>query len=214
MEDRKIVIDPPLKGEWAIMNPPGHAKLAFDFLAVSGDKYPYKQPDYFPLHLLSFISVSDTLAWAQPVYAPLDGVVVKCHDGTPDRERINMIYDLLRLMMSRPARGSPFSAYGGNYVLLKCGDIYVLLCHLKNGSLRVKAGDAVPMGNQLAEVGNSGLSLQPHLHLQVMADGNIFPLFRNLLPCALRKARLRVGREWVCKTNLLLRNGEHLLLDV
>ena len=36
-----FTLDPPVRGQWAIMNPPGHAKLAFDFLAVDESKSPY-----------------------------------------------------------------------------------------------------------------------------------------------------------------------------
>ena len=177
----ELVIDPPLRGEWAVLNPPGHPKLAFDFLATKGRRLPYRGR-IFLRHLLRSIPVDVTFAWRQPVYAPSDGTVVACSDGTPDRERISMLRDLIRLLVFPPQPGSPFSAYGGNYVVLECGDVYPLLAHLRCGSVRVKVGDRVSVGQQLAEVGNSGSSLQPHLHFQVMSDEDPFPLFGNLLP--------------------------------
>jgi len=38
MAAAEIIIAPPLSGEWAIFNPPGHPPLAFDFLAVDEKK--------------------------------------------------------------------------------------------------------------------------------------------------------------------------------
>lgn len=206
-----IVIDPPVRGQWAIMNPPGHPEMAFDFLAVNDKKLPYRGIDMV-LHFLATIPVTATYAWAQPVYAPLDGMVVACSDGNPDRERTGMIYDLIRLLLHRPKPGSPFSAYGGNYVILRCGDVYPLLAHLRNGSVHVKVGDTVRVGDQLGEVGNSGSSIQPHLHFQIMKNEEPFPLFENLLPFSLRIAEKQIKGERKTVKNAVLANGDHLYL--
>lgn len=213
MDNKNIVIGAPVSGQWAIMNPPWHPQMAYDFLAVDDRKNPYRR-GYLLRHLLSPISVTNTLAWSQPVFAPLDGVVAEIHDGVPDRERINMVYDLIRLRIFRPKPGSPFSAYGGNYVLLKCDGVHVLLAHLRCGSIRVKPNDKVRAGDQLGEVGNSGSSIQPHLHLQVMENECLFPLFANLLPVSLRTVHKKIEGEWMLKTNTPLKNGDHLRLLV
>lgn len=86
-----------------------------------------------------------------------------------------MIRHLVRLLLFSPKPGSLLEAYGGNYVILKCGAVYPLLAHLRCGSVRVKQGDRVRAGEQLGEVGNSGSSLQPHLHFQVMNSEDPFP---------------------------------------
>ncbi len=208
MNGREIVIYPPLNGEWAILNPPGHSKLAFDFLATRGKKLPYRVATFFR-HLFGSIRVDETYAWGQPVFAPLDGIVTACNDGSPDRERISMIRDLVKLLFSPPKPGSPFQAYGGNYVILRCGNAYPLLAHLRCGSISVKVGDRVRAGDKLGEVGNSGSSIQPHLHFQIMENEDPFPLFKNLLPFKLNAARKRVGKDWTEISNAELSNGDH-----
>jgi hypothetical protein len=204
------IINPPVLGQWAIFNPPGHAKLAFDFLAVDDQKSPYRDVSLLR-HIFSTIHVAFTLAWEKPVFAVSDGTVIAASDGTPDRENICMGTDLLQLMFFGPKLAPPFAALGGNHITLKCGDFYPLYAHLKNGSVSVRPGDLVRSGDQLGVVGNSGSSLQPHLHFQVMNTPDPFPLFRNLV-FALSSAQRRNGEKWELLINGKLRNGDHLRL--
>lgn len=93
------------------------------------------------------------LAWDRPVVAAGDGVVVVAQDGFPDTPP------------NHPKLGSLY----GNYVVVDHGHgEFSLYGHLKQGSVRVKPGDAVGTGDRLARVGSSGLSTEPHLHFQLM----------------------------------------------
>lgn len=205
-------LSPPVRGQWAILNPPGHAKLAFDFLAVDDRKSPYEGVGLLR-HIFSSISVENTLAWDQPVFSVADGTVVAASDGAADRERICMARDLIRLMLLGPKMAPPFSGPGGNYVILKCGDVYPLYAHLKKGSVTVRPGDVVQRGDRLGQVGNSGSSLQPHLHFQVMNSPDPFPLFKNLLPFLISSAHRRNAKQWEPVIHGALKNGDHLQLE-
>jgi len=56
----------------------------------------------------------------------------------------------------------------GNLVLIYDErGFYVLLCHLLQGSVKVKEGDWVERGRMVGLCGNSGYSPQPHLHVHV-----------------------------------------------
>ena len=106
--------------------------------------------------------------WGEPVFSPCDGTVSAAVDGLPDHVP--------------PARDTDNLA--GNYVLIECGDIEVLLAHLRNGSVKVAAGQAVVTGDPLGEVGNSGNTSEPHLHIHaergvepgVILDGRSVPI--------------------------------------
>ena len=57
--------------------------------------------------------------------------------------------------------------------------------HLRKGSTRVRVGDPVEVGDLLGEVGSSGCSTGPHLHLGVLApDRSLLDPFRDGLWCA------------------------------
>jgi hypothetical protein len=100
-------------------------------------------------------SLASYAAYGSALSAPCDGVVVAAVDGLPDE------------VPGRPRYGPP----EGNHVRIDTGHETVLLAHLKPGSLRVATGDTVRVGQHLAEVGNSGNTTEPHLHLHAERDG-------------------------------------------
>ena len=212
MSADELVIEPPIRGYWAIYNPPGHPPLAFDFLAVDEHQSLYKKGNFLR-HLFSFIPVEDTHTWSSPVFSPIDGVVIASHDIENDRTKISFIYDLLSLLINKPKVSDGFGAFGGNHVMIRSGDIYVLLCHLRKGSSKVRKGDVVRVGQQVAEIGNSGSSIQPHLHIQVMSNDRYFPLFANLLPFRFSKGKLKQGEDWNAQRNFELKNRGHYVFE-
>ena len=90
--------------------------------------------------------------FGQPLLAVADGRVTEAVDGHPDL----------------PVGGHTWRDMAGNHVVLDVGaGRYVLYGHMKQGSLRVHVGDHVRRGQVIGQVGDSGNSGEPHLHLQV-----------------------------------------------
>jgi len=90
--------------------------------------------------------------FGQPLLAVADGRVTEVVDGRPDR----------------PVGDTTWQAMAGNHVVLDIGGgHYVLYGHLRQGSLRVHEGEQVRRGQVVGQVGDSGNSGEPHLHLQV-----------------------------------------------
>jgi murein DD-endopeptidase MepM/ murein hydrolase activator NlpD len=74
----------------------------------------------------------------------------------------------------------------GNHVILECDGIHVVLAHLRKGSTCVAAGDTVAAGALLGEVGNSGNTAEPHLHIHAQRPGTeAEPLSGDPLPIRL-----------------------------
>lgn len=68
------------------------------------------------------------------------------------------------------------NAGGGNQIWLSCAvddiEYTVWYAHLYPNSAKVKEGDTVHAGDQIAEVGTTGYSTGPHLHYQVQLNGS------------------------------------------
>ena len=61
-----------------------------------------------------------------------------------------------------------FDTAGGNHAVVEIApQRYVLYVHRRPGSLRVKVGDVVQVGDVLGHVGNTGSSTEPHLHMHI-----------------------------------------------
>ena len=119
----------------------------------------------------------------------------------------------LSLLINKPKVVYGFGAFGGNHIMIRAGDIFVLLYHLKQGSAKVRKGDSVRVGQQIGEVGNSGSSIQPHLHLQVMSNDQYFPLFANLLPFKFSQGKLKQDGSWRLRKEFELKNKMHYLFE-
>jgi len=103
------------------------------------------------------------LSFGLPVRAPADGVVVELESGQTDDGKFDPT-----TFKARP------NLVLGNHVVIRHADgLYSALGHLKQGSVTVKAGEVVKAGQMVAAVGNSGTSMFPHLHYQLM-DGPTF----------------------------------------
>ena len=144
-----VVLDSPLKGEWFVLNGGrsvvlnGHSpneSQAVDFQLMGANGRTHTGDADAPL--------GDYPGFGQPVLAPADGRVVEITDDYPDT----------------PPGTNGESA---NTIVLDIGERYLVLAHLKQGSVLVQVGDEVHSGEPLAAVGNSGHTNEPHLHLQI-----------------------------------------------
>ncbi|MGB7159069.1 MAG: M23 family metallopeptidase [Tepidisphaeraceae bacterium] len=108
----------------------------------------------------------DYYCYNQPVLSPAIATVADAVDDVPD---------------NTPGEMNPAKAMG-NYVVLQLGTAeYLFLCHFKPGTLKVKKGDKVTRGQELALCGNSGNSSEPHLHLHLQTTP--VPFKGQGLPC-------------------------------
>lgn len=108
-----------------------------------------------------------SLCFGKEVRAPAAGVVVRALDGLRD---------------NLPGETDREHLVGNHVVIQIAKDRYVLLAHLRAGSIKVKPGDVVGIAQTVGACGNSGNSTEPHLHLQVQdrpdydADVTTYPI--------------------------------------
>ncbi|SFU38040.1 Peptidase family M23 [Alicyclobacillus macrosporangiidus] len=87
--------------------------------------------------------------FGDPVYSPCAGQVVQAEGNAEDTP----------LPHSDPVQPA------GNHLVIRADGVRVWLAHLKRGSLRVQVGDWVEPGQLVGEVGHTGNSTEPHLHV-------------------------------------------------
>jgi hypothetical protein len=111
------------------------------------------------------------------VHAVADGPVVAAVDGLPEQ-----------VTGTKPT-GMLLAQRGGNHIVQDIGGgNYVFYAHLKPGSVTAKVGDQLKAGQNIGQLGNSGNTYGPHLHLEVMSAAD--PLRANGLPFVFSSFRL------------------------
>jgi len=174
-----IVLSYPFTGRWLARNSPARripshgthlmgTTYAIDFIGVDerGRPAPWswraalatERPEHFA-------------GFGRPIVAPCTGTVVIAHDGEPDHEarRSQPALASYALTQAERVRRGP-AAIAGNHVVVAMGDDgppFVLLAHLRQGTVAVRVGDRVRRGDVVGACGNSGNSTQPHVHVQV-----------------------------------------------
>ena len=166
-----ILLDSPLAGEWFVLNG-GHSVL------LNG--HSPNEANAVDLQRLgpngrTHIGGSDApltayVGFGLPVLAPADGRIIEVTDNYPD---------------TPPGTNGD---HANNLVIDIGGERYLVLAHLKQGSVTAGVGDVVRRGQPLAAVGNSGHTNEPHMHLQVQdsptgtedADRTYPMVFRNI----------------------------------
>lgn len=199
-----VVLTLPFRGTWRVENSPARrvpshgtdlfaTTYAIDFVAVR-DRRTATTRDWRTL--LATEPPERFVGFGVPVLAPAAGRVVAVHDGEPDHaaRRSQPALAGYALTQAARARGGPPALAGNHVVVALAGGGFVLLAHLRRGSVLVAPGDLVAEGQPLGGCGNSGNSTQPHVHVQVM-DGPDGRTARGL-PLAFRDFRVlpRSGR--------------------
>lgn len=171
-----IELAAPVRGRWVAINSPGSAvpshgtkaygqMYAVDLLHPSTRAAPSigwgvrsRRPESYP-------------TFAEPVMAMMSGTVVRVQESRRDHGARDT-WPLVIYMMTvegflRELVGP--SGLLGNHVLVEHDDgTCAAYAHLRHGSAAVRVGHRVVEGQQLAQVGNSGNTSEPHLHVQLM----------------------------------------------
>jgi hypothetical protein len=107
--------------------------------------------------------------YGQAIYAVADGTISSTLDtvdaGTPGV-----------LPANDPVLGPKLTIENvdGNHIIQDLGGgVWAMYAHLGKGSLLVKPGDTVRKGQKIADLGNTGNSSAPHLHLQLMDNPSL-----------------------------------------
>ena len=205
---KPVVLDLPFRGRWLARRSPARrvpshgthlfgVTYAIDFVAVGPDGRPA------PRTWRSAFSVERPevfVGFGAPILAPVSGTVVETHDGEPDHEARRSQLTLVPYMLGQAQRAhAGAAAIAGNHVVvaLEGRGAFVLLAHLRRGTVRVAPGDTVVVADEVGACGNSGNSTQPHVHVQV-TDSTDWPRAHGL-PMVFRRPGTAAhgGQTWM-----------------
>jgi hypothetical protein len=198
-----VLLDLPFRGRWQARNSPARrvpshgthrfgVTYAIDFVAVADDGRSA------PRSWRSVLSVEPPeifRGFGVPILTPAAGTVVLTHDGEADHVARRSTPAQIPYAFGQVARvRAGAAAIAGNHVVLRLGPAgpYVLLAHLRRGTVRVAPGDELDLGAPVGECGNSGNSTEPHVHLQA-TDSVVWETTVGL-PIAFRRPSAH-GRE-------------------
>ncbi len=206
-----IAVDFPLRGEWTSPNTPGYRipshgvdqlgqRYAFDFMKI--DWATNKGFKFFMKSNLSYylkgVPLKECLGWSQPIFAPFKGEVVDLKDGQKERDPVHLVKDIFTIIKNAFfLDGKSNHQLGlaiGNFVIIKNNNIYAFIAHARCGSMKVKIGDKVESGQEIAEIGHSGNSTAPHLHFHLMDSSNLIEA--NGVPCCFREYETYTEKGW------------------
>ena len=102
--------------------------------------------------------LEDYRCYRLPVIAPAKGIVALVVDEIPD----NPVGEI-----------NVEDNWGNLVIVYHAPGLYSLVCHLSPGTITVKEGQHVRLGQTLGHCGNSGRSPTPHLHFQLQATARV-----------------------------------------
>ncbi len=170
----EVVLQPPFAGEWMVLQG-GASPLVSHHLSAYNQVYALDLLAMDEEERVFVEGASDPngmwVSYDQPYFAPIAGTVVAMRNDMPDAAGMNLTTELDDAV--------------GNHVILETADgHFVVLAHLKQGSVLVEAGDTVEAGAPLGRCGNSGNTTSPHLHLQVQTHPDLWDADNRSVPFA------------------------------
>ncbi|MFA6846434.1 MAG: M23 family metallopeptidase [Sphaerochaetaceae bacterium] len=210
-----LIVSPPLSGVYISPNTPGSKipshgtsgfgeEYAIDFVMINEyDKFkkPYRKS--FFEYLFKGLQLADFYGWGQEVYSPVNGEVVEIENNISERNPVNIFKDYkntIDVTNDYIKNGASSKIITGNYVMIKMADdAYALLVHLKQGSVSVRVGQKVKAHEVIGELGHSGNSTMPHLHMQFM-NSKDFSIAKGL-PFVFDTYKIKNNKKWITIRN-------------
>lgn len=172
-----VVLRLPFRGRWMAQNSPANrvpshgthlfgTTFAIDFVAV--DDVGRSATRTWRSALATELPTA-FVGFGVPILAPISGTVMAVHDGEPDHEARRSAPALASYALTQASRvRAGVGAIAGNHVIISPtpSGPFVLVAHLRQGSIAVGIGDVVAAGEPVGLCGNSGNSTEPHVHVQ------------------------------------------------
>ncbi len=210
-----LIVQMPVEGMLITPNTPGSkipshgidkygVEYAIDFIILPNDNFikkPYKGSVF--KYIFTGIPLTDFFSWGQKIYSPVSGEVIEVVNSIEERNPVKMISELqnTRTVTNKYLNNDGgYTLLTGNYVLIKKSqNVFALLAHLKKDSIKVEIGQKINEFEYIGDLGHSGNSTMPHLHMQFM-DTSDFSVAKGL-PFVFKEYEQKKKGKWIIVRN-------------
>jgi len=211
MEKNMLTVAFPLQGIYISPNTPGtkvpsHGTAGFgeeyaiDFVMIRESdklKKPYRKS--FFEYVFKGLDLNDFYGWGQTIYSPVNGEIIETENSIVERNPVNIFNDYrnsMRVTKDYLDHGASSITITGNCVVIKIDEnVYALLAHLKKGSVKVRVGQNVAEHDEIGQLGHSGNSTMPHLHMQFM-NSRDYKIAKGI-PFVFKSYEIKDTNKWV-----------------
>jgi hypothetical protein len=155
-----IDVEYPFTGRWLVLNSPA-------------DRVPSHGTTLFATsYAIDFLPVDDDGRTAPIGF----GSLVRPEPPErfePDHPAYRGLPSIGYALTQRRRATAGWAALAGNHVMIEAGGGFVLLCHLRLGSVTARLGQRVLVGDEVGLCGNSGNSTEPHVHVQAIDNRDV-----------------------------------------
>ncbi|HUW71251.1 MAG TPA: M23 family metallopeptidase [bacterium] len=217
MDPNMLIVNFPLRGVCISPNSPGSKipshgiskfgeEYAIDFVMINENskiKKPYRKSIF--QYIFKGLDLNDFYGYGQDIYSPVSGEVIGVESNIEERNPVNIFKDYMntvRVTKEYLENSTIPKEITGNYVMIKVNEnIYALLVHLKKGSIKVKVGQKISTNEVIGQLGHSGNSTMPHLHMQFMNSPD-FKVAKGI-PFVFESYEVKQYNNWVKMKNLV-----------
>jgi len=217
-----LQIDSPVNGVYITPNTPGSKvpshgtsgfgeEYAIDFVMIKENdifKKPYKKS--LLEYLVKGLELNDFYGYGQTIYSPIFGEVIGLENNIEERNPVNLFHDIentRKVTNEYINKNGSSKIITGNYVMIMINENeYLLLAHLKKNSIKVSIGQKVKEHDLIAELGHSGNSTMPHLHMQFM-DNRDYRIAKGI-PFIFKKYEVKKSEKWKIVNNAVPKDNE------
>ena len=178
--------------------------IDFSIIGDNGKLREMKESDKEKNYDFHFVDAKRFYTDEAPLYSPSEGEIIDIVDDLED------LYTT-QFDMGKAIEENRIKEIAGNYIIIKHNEKeYSHLYHLLKGSCRVKVGEKVSTGQEIAKIGFSGsATTYSHLHYQLM-DGKDF-LNDTPLPFKFSNVNISLGQQEIRYNELVLDTGDIIL---
>lgn len=180
-DHRAVPVGSPARGRWIALNSPGqklpsHGTRALGQYAAV-DIVHASTPDTpeFVRHAWRGSAPEKFPTFGAEIFAMAPGQVIRVRSRDKDHRARNTWQGIITLITVEGFLRSLLGPWAllGNHVIIAHGDgTFAVYAHLRRHSVTVAEGTHISTGEKLGEVGNTGNSSVPHLHVHLMDRAN------------------------------------------